>query len=191
MSGPTTAFQSGVHGSRPAASAGCVLYWCTTHSILYRSDGSTWATLADLSASAHGAWTDYTPTIGSSGTPPTLGSSTIQGRYKQLDSKTYAINIEFNVTTGGAWNPGTGVYTFSLPSGLTTVASRRQALTAHLNDASTIRYVGSAVIAGGATVIALVSVYTDAGGATGFGATTPLTLATGDYLIIQGIIEVA
>lgn len=48
MAGPTTLFQTGVHGSRPAASAGCVLYDCTTHSLIYRSDGSTWTTFASL-----------------------------------------------------------------------------------------------------------------------------------------------
>lgn len=48
MAGPTTLFQTGVHGSRPAANAGCVLYSCTTHSLIYRSDGSTWTTYATL-----------------------------------------------------------------------------------------------------------------------------------------------
>lgn len=44
MPGVTTAYQNGVHGSRPAASAGCILYACSTHSLIYRSDGSSWAT---------------------------------------------------------------------------------------------------------------------------------------------------
>lgn len=44
MAGPTLLFQSGVHGSRPAASDGCVLYSCTTHSLVYRSDGTAWST---------------------------------------------------------------------------------------------------------------------------------------------------
>lgn len=48
MAGPTTTFQTGVHGSRPAASAGCVLYSCTTHSLIYRSDGSAWTTFLTI-----------------------------------------------------------------------------------------------------------------------------------------------
>jgi hypothetical protein len=48
MAGPTTLFQTGVHGSRPAASAGCVLYSCTTHSLIYRSDGSSWTTFLTI-----------------------------------------------------------------------------------------------------------------------------------------------
>lgn len=50
MAGPTTIFQTGNHASRPAASAGCVLYSCTDHGLVYRSDGSSWATWATLSA---------------------------------------------------------------------------------------------------------------------------------------------
>lgn len=52
MPGPATLFQSGDHASRPAASAGCVLYWCTDHSIFYRSNGSAWSTWADISTFA-------------------------------------------------------------------------------------------------------------------------------------------
>lgn len=50
MPGVTTAYQTGVHGSRPANGAGCVLYSCTTHSLVYRDDGTTWATFMTLGA---------------------------------------------------------------------------------------------------------------------------------------------
>lgn len=52
MAGPTTLFQTGVHASRPAAGAGCVLYSCTTHSLVYRSDGSAWTTWMTIPAGA-------------------------------------------------------------------------------------------------------------------------------------------
>lgn len=42
MPGVTTAYQTGIHSARPAASAGCILYSCTTHNKVYRSDGATW-----------------------------------------------------------------------------------------------------------------------------------------------------
>jgi hypothetical protein len=48
MPGVTTAYQTGVHGSRPAATAGCILYSCTTHGLVYRSDGSAWSTWLTL-----------------------------------------------------------------------------------------------------------------------------------------------
>lgn len=42
MAGPAVLFQTGNHAGLPAASAGCVLYACSTHSKVYKSDGSTW-----------------------------------------------------------------------------------------------------------------------------------------------------
>lgn len=49
MAGPTVAFAGpGNHASRPAANSGAVLYACTDHGLVYRSDGSAWATWATL-----------------------------------------------------------------------------------------------------------------------------------------------
>lgn len=50
MAGPSTLFQTGVHGSRPAASSGCVLYSCTTHGLIYKSDGASWTTFATITS---------------------------------------------------------------------------------------------------------------------------------------------
>lgn len=50
MAGPTTLFQTGNHAARPAAGAGCVLYWCTEHEIMYVSSASSWSNFQDLSA---------------------------------------------------------------------------------------------------------------------------------------------
>lgn len=52
MAGPTTLFQTGAHGSRPAAGSGCVLYFCTTHPKVYISNASAWADLYDFSTVA-------------------------------------------------------------------------------------------------------------------------------------------
>lgn len=43
-------FLTGIHASRPAASAvgGGSIYSCTTHSLIYQSDGSSWTTWATL-----------------------------------------------------------------------------------------------------------------------------------------------
>ena len=136
-----------------------------------------------------GAWTAYTPTVTATTTNPTLGSTTVTGRYKSLDSKTYLLYIEMAITTGGAWNAGSGNWEWSLPAGLTTVASRRQTLAAHVSTA-TRRYPGSAVIGGGATKIAAIGI-SDASGNHTVGAALPGTWATGEYIIIEGIIEVA
>lgn len=57
MPGVTTAYQSGTHAARPAASAGCILYSCTDHALVYRSDGTAWATWLTLGGTpaAHAA----------------------------------------------------------------------------------------------------------------------------------------
>lgn len=48
MPGVTTAYQAGNHAGRPAASSGCILYSCTEHGLVYRSDGTTWTTWLTL-----------------------------------------------------------------------------------------------------------------------------------------------
>jgi hypothetical protein len=52
---------TGIHSARPAATAvgGGTLYSCTTHSLVYQSDGATWSTWATLSSAT--AFT--TPTV--------------------------------------------------------------------------------------------------------------------------------
>lgn len=74
MAGPATLFQSGVHSSRPASGAGCVLYNCTEHNLVYVDNGSSWSTyitlasgIADTTFNAKGdilsASADDTPAI--------------------------------------------------------------------------------------------------------------------------------
>lgn len=43
---------TGIHSARPAANAVPTgsLYSCTTHSLIYKTDGSTWSTWATLGA---------------------------------------------------------------------------------------------------------------------------------------------
>lgn len=58
MPGVTTAYQSGNHAGRPAANSGCILYSCSDHNLVYRSDGSAWTTWATL-VSGGGATTGW------------------------------------------------------------------------------------------------------------------------------------
>lgn len=46
--------QTGIHSARPAATAVAVgaVYSCTTHRLIYQSDGSTWSTWLTLDAAA-------------------------------------------------------------------------------------------------------------------------------------------
>ena len=59
MAGPATLYQTGDHASRPANGAGCVLYTCTDHGLVYRDDGSSWSTWLTLpGAGAATTWAD-------------------------------------------------------------------------------------------------------------------------------------
>lgn len=75
MPGVTTAYQTGIHGSRPANGAGCIMYSCTTHGKVYRDDGTTWIDFIVLpSAGMTNPMTTSGDTIygGASGVPTRL-----------------------------------------------------------------------------------------------------------------------
>lgn len=133
-----------------------------------------------------GAWTDYTPTWGASGTAPALGNGTLTGRYKALDSKTYAISIA--LTLGSTSTVGTGQFSFTLPGGLTSVA-RVQLMSAAVLDSGTAYFSATAWVAASDTKI-LHIVVADATGDRRAGGGVPVTYATGDQIIISGMYEV-
>jgi hypothetical protein len=84
-------------------------------------------------ASDANAYTTYTPTwTNSSGTQPSLGNGTLNGRYKQI-GKTVFVNIKLNFgssTTAGS--PDGGNWTFSLP--VNAIAAEAIMLTAAFLD---------------------------------------------------------
>lgn len=149
--------------------------------------------IADAIASGgttHGNWTDYTPTITASGGGFNKGSSSLTGRYKQLDSNTYIVRCSLTVTTGGAWNAGSGDWSFSLPAGLTAAGTPSQVGSAHVLDSGTARFAGSCLVSNGGTTI-VVTMIADATSPRTLAATNPVTWATGDLVDVQITIEVA
>ncbi len=135
---------------------------------------------------ALGAWTSYTPTLTATTTNPTLGSSTVQGRYKALDSKTYAIQILYSVVTGGAFNPGSGTYQFSLPAGLTS-GTLIQSMTGYLLDSGTDnKLIVGKVLASDTKIAEIIGEAINT-----VTHNSPITWATGDQIDLTGIIEVA
>lgn len=60
-------------------------------------------------------WTDYTPTVGSTGSAPNLGTNTISAQYRRVgDSMQVRMSIESVLGSGGS-----GTYLIPLPSGFT------------------------------------------------------------------------
>lgn len=160
---------------------------------LYRPSAGVLQTDGRFVAATLGtAWTAYTPSLTGSGSNPTLGSSTLTGRYKLLDDNTLAFACHLAITTGGAWNPGSGVWSFSIPAGMTG-ASREQVVAAEVHDSGTRRWAGVAHLAsGGTTVFVAYGVESEAVGGTGVVQhNTPATWATGDNIMIAGIVEIA
>lgn len=77
MAGPGTLYQTGDHASRPANGAGCVLYSCTTHNLVYRDDGSSWTTFITLASGLSNPMTatgDIIYSSDGSGTPAALAA---------------------------------------------------------------------------------------------------------------------
>lgn len=84
------------------------------------------------------------------------GSSTLYGSVA-CNGTTATVNILFTVDTGGAWNPGTGDWTFSLPAGFgpTNGASTHYVGIAHIFDTGNNFRTGACKVAGGGTTLAV------------------------------------
>lgn len=81
--------------------------------------GSTACTGVDMNLLTGGEWQTYTPTIGATTTAPTLATTkTLRGRYRVV-GKTLSVQFEYYASSATGATTGTGVYTFSLPSGYT------------------------------------------------------------------------
>jgi len=183
---PSILITEGTEPSAPAAGKQRLYIDSTSHK-LKRTDSS--GTDVDIEGSALGAWTAYSPALTATTTNPTLGSSTLTGRYKLLDSKTLVVHIHLSITTGGAWNAGSGTWQFSLPSGnAKNTSGMYQVASMHVLDNGTTHYAGVAKITANATKFDE-CVVADSTGTKIMSNNTPITWATGDQVNIQGIIE--
>lgn len=146
-------------------------------------NGSGWDTYQKVP----GAWTSYTPTWTTSGTPgPSVGNGTLTGRYQRIGRTiTYHINLIAGSTTAF----GTGTCSFALPvaaasSGCTYIGS------AHLLGSS--RWGGQFVISPGATEAA--PFFPNSSGDTrliSLSSVNPETLTASTQVRITGVYESA
>lgn len=167
---------------RTTASTGAIEE-ITVGSGLTLSAGSLTASGAGL-----GAWTTYTPAWTSDGTAPAIGNGTLAGRYRLLDTSSMQLIIQFVV--GSTSTNGTGNYFFSMPGAYKAknVGGLPQTGAARLLDSGTAHFSATALIfANGTTISTIVA---DNTGVRQFGAGAPITLATGDELNINMLLEV-
>lgn len=108
MAGVITSYQTGVHGSRPAVGAGCIFYSCTTHGLVYRSDGTTWTTFLTLPSGSVAA----TPAL-------TFGTAAAAG-----SSGTF-VNSDATLPIFDATVPTTQAFSDAAAAGAAGVAARR------------------------------------------------------------------
>lgn len=138
-----------------------------------------------------GPWTDYTPVITASGGGFNLGSSALIGRYKLLDAKTVWFEVNLVVTTGGAWNAGTGTWICTLPPGCTAknVSNRTQLIPAHVLDSGTTNFVCVGKVVANGTTISETNV-ADGSNPRILTNNAPITWATGDQVNWSGLLEI-
>jgi hypothetical protein len=126
------------------------------------------------------ATTSYTPSWTASTTNPTIGNGTITGAYTQIGKMVF---VRIQITMGSTTTYGSGQYSISLP--VAPVAT--QAIQALLTDDSgAVRYDGVCWLTTGTGIFRIVVGYTASAGMT---ATSPITLATSDSLVITGWYE--
>lgn len=81
-------------------------------------EGVTAAKLNEISSALNAigdAAQTYTPTWSAVTTPPTIGASSVSGRYRVIGKWA---DVHISITIGSGFSPGSGNYTFSLPSGV-------------------------------------------------------------------------
>ena len=182
---PSLLITEGTEPSAPAAGKQRLYIDSTTHLLMLTNSAGTESAVGGVL----GAWTTYVPVLTATTTNPTLGSSTLVGAYKLLDSKTLIVHIHLTITTGGAWNAGSGNWQFSLPTGNAKNTSGYDQLgSAHVLDSGTTHYAGVAKISANETKFSEI-IIADAGNPKILANNNPITWATGDKVNIQATIQ--
>lgn len=151
------------------------------------------------------AWIPYTPTWSAAGGSTTVGNGSLAGRFQFCGAKTLAFRI--NLTFGSSTSGATGVWYFTLPSGVTSHPSGEQAVTAKAYLSSNARtYGGFGQIYANSTAVYPNFPYgststemfpaqnADSSGAAGTGVprvSGAYSFGNGSNLTIEGTIEVA
>lgn len=149
-----------------------------------RAKASELQTLADLGTALTDGWTDWSSSFSISGTTTgvTKGSSTYEAKYKRV-GKDLKFRFWVAITTGGAWNAGSGTWLFNLPFAV--AASRRFVGRAFVFDNGTAGYPSVLIASSDLGTSSQCHLYHNTSG-TPLGSGGPGTAwATGDFIIGQ------
>lgn len=126
---------------------------------------------------------EYTPIWSSTGTQPVLNNGSIYGRYALLGR---LVHLYVELTMGSSTTYGTGTYRFSLP--VTSELNRHWCLPGMSFDTSVTGYEDLTGIVTPASSLVELRTLTSVGSSLAVVTNgTPITFATGDKLIINGV----
>ena len=131
----------------------------------------------------YASWASYTPTWTGATTNPTLGNGTLDGAWTRFgDGKLIAVRLRLVI--GSTTTLGSGLWSLSLPSGLT--PSAVQSLSGFIsNQSGSDRYAVGAYLTASAGVFRVAA----ADGTSGASNSSPLAWTTGDQLVLTGVYE--
>lgn len=127
-------------------------------------------------------WSTYTPVFVSTGTQPTMGASTVAGRWKDTGG---AIEYEAQLTLGAGFSFGTGQVGLTVPVAPSAASPTIRMHLARYADVGTADYAGTAqhqVI----NALPAVRLQTLASPIAPISATVPFTFVSGDILGVSG-----
>lgn len=99
-------------------------------------------------------WVSYTPTLGATTTPPTLGTNTLKSQWRRTGS---SIDLDFTLKQTGAGSAGSGTYLIPLPTGFTINTTNLILGTQNTKDGSVVGY--GSVGTSGAEGVCAVKIY--------------------------------
>lgn len=136
------------------------------------------------------AWSTWTPTWATTGAAVVLGNGTIAGAYIKTGRGWW---VSIDLVIGSTTNVGSGIYSFTLPTGFIAVAARKQVLQVQM------AYNGQTALAMGHALVRPSATATDTTTPvllTGTSASTPFqwsfgtpTLSAGDWVVVSGFLE--
>ncbi|MFJ8791391.1 hypothetical protein [Streptomyces sp. NPDC102462] len=132
-----------------------------------------------------GAWTTYTPALGSAGTAPVLGNGVLNGQYMRIGR---IVHMSLVLTVGSTTVFGSGNLNFSLPAAVSSAASGA-VLNASVSKSGTPNFImGAAPLSNNGTTTGTIWFASPsvAGDWDAWTTSTPWTLAAGDVVRIWG-----
>ena len=148
---------------------------------LIRNGASAIRTLANGIDTSVGAWTLYTPTVGTDGgtTNWALGNGAVSGRYQRVAD---VVHFEAKFAIGSTTTKGNGALTLSLPVTANTYLEPNFYTGVFFDDSASTYYpvffrvlsnIGKPYVISGSSLATITS-------------TSPVTVATNDYIVING-----